>query len=332
MKLTVNLKNSSYPIYIRENILTEINEYVDLNRNVIIITDDKVPRIYAKKVLEQCLNGYIYTVPSGEIAKSFKSYTEILEDLIEKNFSRKDLVIAVGGGVCGDLAGFVAASYMRGIDFVNVPTTILSQVDSSIGGKVGINACGKKNMVGAFHQPKVVFIDITTHQTLDKRQISNGLAELIKHGLIFDKDLFNDLKTENIFKNIDEYIYRSLLVKKQIVELDENESGLRKCLNFGHTIGHAIESYYGMDQYLHGESVAIGMVQITKDAEIRNEIIKVLRKYNLPTEVEYDKEKLYQLILHDKKAHDGKISLIILEEIGIFKIIEIEINKIVNYL
>lgn len=332
MELDINVKDSSYTIHIEKGIIDRVDEYVDLKRKVLIITDAGVPIQYAERVLAQCQKGMIHITPNGEAAKSFSEFEKIIGIMLENNFSRKDLVIAVGGGVVGDLSGFVASTYMRGMEFVNIPTTLLSQVDSSIGGKVAINAYNTKNTVGAFHQPLAVFIDVLTHETLESRQISSGMSELIKHGLIYNKDLFYLIKNTDVFKSIENVIYESLKIKKMVVEQDTFEAGIRKTLNFGHTIGHGIESYFGMKDYLHGEAIAIGMVKITTDSEMKQEIIEVFEKFNLPIDAEYDKDEVYELITHDKKAAGNKISIILLESIGKCYIEDVDITKIKEYL
>jgi 3-dehydroquinate synthase len=332
MKLTINLKNKAYDIHIKRGIIKNTNEYVNLDRKVMIVTDDQVPTIYSEEVLKQCQDGHIYTVPSGEVAKSMKYFEAILSRMLELGFTRNDLVIAVGGGVVGDLSGFIASSYMRGIEYVQIPTTILSQNDSSIGGKVAINLNDTKNIVGAFYHPSVVLIDPDTLSTLPQRQISNGLAEVIKHGLIYDKDLFNKLKTIDVLEEIEAITYQSLCVKKAVVEKDEFEDGLRKTLNFGHTIGHAIESYYGMTDYFHGEAVGLGMILITKDEILRKEIIDVLTKFNLPTSVEFDKQELFEFMKHDKKVTQDSITIVELVTIGECKLRTIKIEELKHYL
>lgn len=211
-----------------------------------ILTDSGVPEQYAKTVLAQCPNGMVYTVPQGEASKSLKVYGQVLQAMLEFNMTRKDLLVAVGGGVVGDLGGFCAASYMRGIDFVNCPTTTLSQIDSSIGGKTAIDLGETKNIVGAFWQPKVVLVDFDALATLPRRHFVNGLAEAIKAGLIADPELFALFECEHPEENIERIIYRSLRVKKNVVENDEHEQGQRACLNFGHTIGHGIEAVKGV--------------------------------------------------------------------------------------
>lgn len=227
MNIPMNLKENSYDILVERGIIKKAGEHLDLNRRVLVVTDADVPEIYAKTVAQQCKNPVICTVPSGENSKSVEGFSKLLEMMLTNNFSRRDCVVAVGGGVVGDLSGFAASAYMRGIDFYNIPTTLLSQIDSSIGGKTSINFGGVKNIVGAFYQPKKVLIDPELLETLPKRQISNGLAEAIKMALTSDRELFEILETKDIKENLDEIILRSLNIKKDVVEQDEKESGLR---------------------------------------------------------------------------------------------------------
>ena len=229
---------------------------------------------------------------------------------------RTDLVIALGGGVVGDLAGFAAACYMRGIDFVNIPTTTLAQIDSSIGGKTAINAGGVKNNIGAFWQPRKVLIDLDVLSTLPRRHYINGLAEALKAGLIYDPQLYALFEQENIDDHLEEIIYRSLCMKKDVVEKDEKETGLRKILNFGHTIGHAIEGYYHMEEYLHGECVAMGMLYFIEDDALRQRTIRILERLGLPTDAPYDAEAIYEKLLADKKAGHGHITVVKVKTLG----------------
>ena len=230
-------------------------------------------------------------------------------------------MVAVGGGVVGDMAGFAAASYMRGIDFYNIPTTVLSQVDSSVGGKVAIDFEGYKNLVGAFYPPKAVIIDSDTLKTLPDRQISNGLAESVKMSLTSDEALFKIFETANIMENIDLIIERSLKIKRYVVEQDEKEGGLRKILNFGHTLAHAIESENGMQNLYHGECVALGMIPMCSES-VRVRLIPVLQKLNLPIGAEIEIEKLILAMRHDKKLMGDKITVIFVPEIGKYEMRE----------
>ena len=242
MNISMNLAENSYDIVVERGILAKAGEHLDLLRRVLVVTDSGVPEAYAKTVAAQCNEAIICTIEQGEDSKSMEGLSKLLQMMLTNNFSRRDCVVAVGGGVVGDLSGFAASTYMRGIDFYNIPTTLLSQIDSSIGGKTAINLGGVKNIVGAFYQPKKVLIDPDLLGTLPQRQIANGLAEAVKMALTCDSELFELIETKDIQENLDEIIVRSLQIKKNVVEQDERELGPRKILNFGHTVGHGIES------------------------------------------------------------------------------------------
>lgn len=321
MIINVDLKHTDYNIYIERGALNKAGELLNLNRRVLIVTDSGVPKEYSEKIASQCKEGFICTVNEGEESKSIETYEYLLKKMLSYGFTRKDAVVAVGGGVCGDLAGFVAASFMRGVDFYNVPTTVLSQVDSSIGGKVAVNLGGIKNIVGAFYQPKAVLIDPETLKTLPDRQISAGLAEAVKMALTFDKELFERIEASDApMEMIDEIIAGSLLIKKRVVEEDEKESGLRKVLNFGHTVGHAIESVAKGELY-HGECVALGMLAVA-EGEVKERALKVLGSLNLPTDYKADKAALIEAVSHDKKAGAQSVTVITVDTAGTFKMQE----------
>ena len=241
-KLTMNLGERSYDIILKNGALENLYQFARLDRKVAVVTDSGVPAEYAQRVADQCRESTIITVPQGEASKSFKILETVLRQMLEFNMGRGDLVVAVGGGVVGDLAGFAAAIYMRGIDFINCPTTTLSMIDSSIGGKTAVDLGDTKNIVGAFWQPKLVIVDPATLSTLPRRHYINGLAEAVKAGLLADPELFAIFEKGDIDTQISEIIYRSLRFKKNVVEQDETERGMRKALNFGHTIGHGIEA------------------------------------------------------------------------------------------
>ena len=318
MIITVKLENNSYDIIIKRGSLQNADEYFDLDRKVLIVTDSGVPCEYSLAIKKLCKQAVIVTVPFGEESKSIDTYKMLLETMLKEEFNRKDCVVAVGGGVVGDLAGFTAASYMRGIDFYNIPTTLLSQVDSSIGGKTAVNLNGHKNSVGAFYQPKKVLIDSELLKTLPPRQISNGLAEAVKMSLTHDASLFNLIETQDIYENIDEIIIKSLKIKRNIIVKDEKEQSLRKVLNFGHTIGHAIESEENLHGLYHGECVALGMIPMCSE-EVRARLIPLLNKLNLKTELSFNEEKVLEALLHDKKSETDKISTVEVESVGSFK-------------
>ena len=263
MELAIQLAEHTSNIYIERDARLHLKEYLNLNCKVMIITDKGVPAQYHQEIMKQCENGYLYVAEQGEGTKSFRVYEDIINRLLELNFSRKDLVIALGGGVIGDLSGFVAGTYKRGMRFASIPTTTLSQIDSSIGGKVAVNVGEVKNVVGTFYHPEVVVIDLNTVKTLTKRHYHNGLVEAVKAGLIADRELFELFeRADDLEEHLEEIIIRALKVKKAVVEQDEKEEHLRKILNFGHTIGHAIESIYHLEGYYHGECVGMGMMKI----------------------------------------------------------------------
>ena len=318
MTIHMNLGGDSYDILVERGILARAHEHLNLNRRVLVVTDTGVPSRYAETVAALCKESVICTVETGEASKSLEGFGRLLSAMLEHSFSRKDCVVAVGGGVVGDLAGFAASAYMRGIDFYNIPTTLLSQIDSSIGGKTAINFGGVKNIVGAFYQPKGVLIDPDLLKTLPKRQISNGLAEAIKVALTSDKVLFDIFENRDVQSNLDEIIIRALTVKKNVVEQDEREAGLRKILNFGHTVGHGIESGGGMAELYHGECVALGMIPMCGEA-VRPRLIAVLKKCGLYREMTYDWDRIAAAAFHDKKADGGSVTVTTVSEVGSFE-------------
>ena len=296
---------------------------------MLIVTDTGVPREYADTVAWCFEDSHIFIFPEGEKSKNFDTYRAICQTLMDAQFTRKDAVIAVGGGVVGDMAGFAAATYMRGIAFYNIPTTLLSQVDSSIGGKTAIDLGKIKNIIGAFYQPKMVIIDPDVLSTLPKRQVSNGLAESIKMGATFDKELFEIFLKEDYMEHIEEIIERSLKVKRYVVQQDEKEMGLRKVLNFGHTVGHGIEASAEYGELYHGECVALGMIPMCSD-DIKEEMIQALKNVSLPTEYKYDKDKVYEALRHDKKSQGKSLTVVKCPEIGSFTMQDIETAQLYN--
>lgn len=319
MTIRMDLGENSYDIIVERKVLANAGEHLNLNRRVLVVTDTGVPAEYAKKLAAQCKEATVLTLEQGEDSKSLECFGRLLQAMLDKGFSRKDCVVAVGGGVVGDLSGFAASAYMRGIDFYNIPTTLLSQIDSSIGGKTAINFGGVKNIVGAFYQPKKVLVDPELLKTLPQRQISNGLAEAVKMALTSDKELFDIFENKDVEQNIDEIIVRSLNIKKSVVEQDEKEAGLRKILNFGHTVGHGIESSTQMSGLYHGECVALGMLPMVSE-EIRPRVIEVLKKCGLYFTLDYDWEKIAEAAFHDKKADGDRVSVVKVNEIGNFKL------------
>lgn len=332
MRLNVNLAHKNYDIIIEHGVLYRIGEFANLNRKVLVISDDGVPQQYVDAVLVQCPQGYSVVVEQGEGAKSFPVYQMLCEKLLEYSFSRTDLIIALGGGVIGDLSGFVAATFLRGIEFIGIPTTTLSQIDSSIGGKVAINLANVKNIVGNFYHPSAVLIDPDTLQTLDPRHFANGLVEAVKAGLIYDASILDLFEQNDPAEVIDEIIYRSLLVKKDVVEKDEKEQHLRKILNFGHTLGHGIETVYGLHDLLHGECVAIGMIPMLEDEALKQRVLKIYEKLNLKSEIDYDPDAVYQVMTKDKKVQGSTITVVKVKEAGTARLEKIETEQLHQYL
>ena len=317
-KLTMNLGERSYDIILKNGALENLYQFARLDRKVAVVTDSGVPAEYAQRVADQCRESTIITVPQGEASKSFKILETVLRQMLEFNMGRGDLVVAVGGGVVGDLAGFAAATYMRGIDFINCPTTTLSMIDSSIGGKTAVDLGDTKNIVGAFWQPKLVIVDLATLSTI------NGLAESVKASLLADPELFAIFEKGDIDTQISEIIYRSLRFKKNVVEQDETERGMRKALNFGHTIGHGIEAVKGIKGrrtvgLFHGECVALGMLPMIESKALQKRVRAVYRRLGLPLRTAYNKDKVYAEMLHDKKAQGGQITIIKVPGLGCWR-------------
>lgn len=324
MIIPVKTNTGEYNIFLERGSLEKASEYLNLDRKVLIVTDDGVPKVYSQTVAKQCKSPFIITLRQGEASKSFENYKMLLGKMVEYGFTRTDCVVAVGGGVVGDLSGFVASSFMRGVDFYNIPTTVLSQVDSSIGGKVAIDFEGYKNIVGAFYPPKAVIIDANTLETLYKRQISNGLCESVKMAMTCDAVLFEIFEKDNM--DIDLIIEKSLKIKRYVVEEDEKETGLRKILNFGHTLAHAIETQSGLKDIYHGEAVALGMIPMCSD-EAKVRLLPVLKKLKLPTEFNFDISTVLDAVCHDKKADGNDITVIFVPEIGKYEMKKISINE-----
>ncbi|WP_026666772.1 3-dehydroquinate synthase [Butyrivibrio sp. AE2005] len=304
------------------------------NRKICLITDSNVDGLYSSEVCD-ILNKVAKTVikcviPAGEANKNLDEINKIYEQLILNRFDRHDLIVALGGGVVGDMSGFTAATYLRGIAFIQIPTTLLAQSDSSIGGKTGVDYKGYKNMVGAFYMPKLVYMNISTLKTLDERQFASGFAEVMKHGIIKDSEFYTWL-IDNMYeiddRDIDtllEMVYRSCLVKKAVVEKDPTEKGERVLLNFGHTLGHAIEKYKNFE-LMHGECISLGSVAAAfiswkkglLSMEEYYEVRDMLVPFNLPISLEsIDADEVIKLAKSDKKADADKIKFILIKKIG----------------
>jgi len=330
-KVRVPLVGKEYDILIGKGLLHNIDTYINPDNEIVIISDDNIPKKYMNIIQPLLHNPLTLFIPEGETSKCMEMAQLLINQMIENGVTRQCTIIALGGGVVGDLAGFVASIYMRGVDFIQIPTTLLSQIDSSVGGKVGVNTPHMKNAIGSFKQPSLVLIDSTTLETLPQNQISSGIAEMIKYGLIASKPLFEDLLNKNIFENIDDYIFKCVTIKKDIVLEDEFDNGQRQILNYGHTIGHAIEQYSNYE-LLHGEAVSIGMIKMSVGMSYYHQLLEILNKYNLPTSYEYDKEVIYNYILTDKKATQAMLNIIIVENVGNGYIKPIEISQILEKL
>lgn len=319
MIIPVKTSVGGYEIILERGAIKDVSKYLQVNRKCLVVTDSGVPKSYSEQVASVCDDAVIFTFQQGESSKNIETYSAILKKLVENDFTRSDCIIAVGGGVVGDMAGFAASTFMRGIDFYNIPTTVLSQVDSSIGGKTAIDFCGIKNIVGAFYPPKAVIIDPETLNTLPERQISNGLAESVKMSLTSDAELFSIFENADPISKIDDIIEKSLYIKKDVVEQDEKESGLRKILNFGHTLAHAYESIGGMTEYYHGEYVALGMIPMCSEG-VRARLVPVLEKLNLPTSFSANFDEIIDFCRHDKKMSGKDITVVYVNEVGSFEL------------
>lgn len=329
MLIPVKTATGGYDILLERGALSRAGEFMNLARRVLVVTDSGVPAQYAATVAAQCAEPTVVTIPEGEASKCSDRFLELLGVLTEKGFTRTDCVVAVGGGVVGDLAGFAAACYMRGIDFYNIPTTLLSQVDSSIGGKTAIDFGGYKNIVGAFWPPRAVLIDPDTLATLPARQVSNGMAEAVKMALTHDPELFALFERGEQIDKIETVIEHSLLVKKSVVEQDEREGGLRRVLNFGHTLAHAIESAEDMAHYYHGECVAIGMLPMCGE-EVRIRLIPVLESLKLPTAASGELDRILEALTHDKKADGKDIAVVTVPQVGTFEIKKLPLDDYIQ--
>lgn len=334
MKLTVNLGADSYPIYIENNLLARsaprISE-IFTGKRIMIVSDDNVYPLYGDLLTKQLSKDYDchhLILPHGEATKDFQTLPAVYTALIEAKISRSDLIIALGGGVIGDLAGFAAASFLRGVKLIQIPTSLLAQVDSSVGGKVAVDLPQGKNLVGAFYQPALVLIDPLVLDTLEERFITDGMGEVIKYGCIRDAGLFRTLESHGSFgelKNeLPAIIERCVDIKRVVVEHDQFDTGERMLLNFGHTLGHTIEQYHHYGRESHGEAVAIGMYQITKLAQEQGltagktaeRILNVLKIYGLPHTCGLPMNELMNAVTLDKKNLNNKLNVVLLHDIG----------------
>ena len=337
-RLTVNYENKPcYDIVFTSDFSGLKDEIIALgfeHRKIAVITDTNVEKLYANEVINALGNDFdtvvTYAIPAGEENKNLDEIRKVYEFLMERHFDRHDLLLALGGGVVGDMCGFVAATYLRGVSFIQIPTTLLSQTDSSVGGKTGVDLGGVKNMVGAFYMPKLVYMNVSTLNSLDERQYASGFAEVMKYGLIKDESFYTWL-IDNMYEISDkdpevvlEMVKHSCDIKRAVVEKDPTEKGDRMLLNFGHTLGHAIEKHKNFEM-LHGECVALGSIAAAfiswkrglLSMEEYYEIRDMFVPFNLPISVEdIDKESVLDLTRSDKKADSDKIKFVLLKKIG----------------
>ena len=306
-----------YTVTVERGALARAGELFDLDRRVLIVTDSGVPQHYAAAVAAACREPHLVTVPAGEASKTVPVWQHLLETMLAKNFERHDCVVAVGGGMVGDLSGFAAACYMRGIDFYNVPTTLLSQVDAAVGGKTALNADGVKNAIGAFRQPRGVLIDPDVLATLPPRLVAEGMAEIVKVALTSDAALFDDLAAGRFESDPERIILTALTIKRDVVQRDEFEKGPRRVLNFGHTLGHGIEAAAG-GALFHGECVALGMIPFCAPA-VREKLLPLLTALGLPTRFEGDAEAVLDAVRHDKKSAGDAVTVVTVPAIGTYK-------------
>ena len=340
-KIIVELGDRSYPIYAGNDLLSKTNLLAEniRSKQLMVVSNTTIAPLYLEKLMQSLqglasegleINSVI--LPDGEQYKTLDAVNDIITALLGKRYSRNCCLLALGGGVVGDITGFAAACYQRGVDYIQLPTTVLAQVDSSVGGKTGVNHAAGKNMIGAFHQPRAVIADTSVLETLDDREVSAGFAEVVKYGLIRDAKFFDWLE-DNIEKLLNRdadalayIIEQSCNNKAEVVAEDEMESGIRAILNLGHTFGHAIETGLGYGKWLHGEAIALGMLMAADlshrmdwvSEDITDRIEKMLLKLNLPVALpdDLDPEKMRELMSVDKKAKDGMLFLILLKGIG----------------
>ncbi len=334
MKLTVNLGERAYPIYIGSGYLSDASVFADLiaNKKICIVTNTTIAPLYLEKLQKLVNADVVVELPDGEQYKTMQSVELVFDELLKNRLNRSSLLIALGGGVVGDMTGFAAACYQRGIDFIQVPTTLLSQVDSSVGGKTGVNHPLGKNMIGAFHQPRLVVIDTDSLSTLPDRELAAGLAEVIKYGLIADEEFFDWLENNMEALNArDEQaltyaIKRSCEVKADVVAKDEKEGGLRAILNLGHTFGHAIETSQGYGKWLHGEAVSVGMVMavdlscrlgwLPESVLARTKNLLTQAKLPILAPADMSVADFVDAMAVDKKNIQGNIRLVLLTALG----------------
>lgn len=336
--------SKSYDILIERGILDRAGEEIKTvcgAGEALIVSDDTVWDLYGETVLASMQKAGFdvtsFTFPHGEQSKNLSVYADILNALAARHLSRKGLVVALGGGVVGDMAGFAAATYLRGVRFVQIPTTLLSQVDSSVGGKTGVDMPEGKNLVGAFYQPRLVLIDPAVLATLPDQTFADGMAEVVKYGYISNREILDMVSAPDYKKNIERIICECVRIKRDVVTIDEHDTGLRMILNFGHTIGHAAEKLGNYVDLTHGQAVAVGMVAAMRlsamlgNEDLSERLIGILEHIGLPTELKYGREDIYRSLLSDKKKFGATVNFILVREPGRAEITPIGAEKLHEY-
>ena len=345
-KVTINA-SISYDILIDNGILDNAGELIRSVKptgKCAVITDDNVNALYGERLMRSPSSAGIEAVkfafPHGEASKNHSTLLTIYDFLASNGFTRSDFIAALGGGVVGDTAGYAAATYMRGVDFIQIPTTVVSQSDSSVGGKTAVDISGGKNLVGAFHQPRLVIADTETLSTLTPEFFADGMAEVIKHGMIKSAELFELLSTRDIRSNLVDIMKRNVTIKGQVVERDEREKGERMLLNFGHTLGHALEKYYNFTGLTHGYAVAVGMSTFTHIAERRgmcrsgvaDKLDELLKKCGLPITDPAPTDELFKISLGDKKHLASDMNIVICSDIGKSEVVKMSVDEYEKFL
>lgn len=350
--LQVKLKNKNYNIYIEKDILNSMGKYIKriyTGQKIAVVTDGNVDKLYSNVLINSLTaEGFVVSkvvIEPGERSKNINTLTDIYKKFCDSKIRRSDLIIALGGGVVGDITGFASSTYLRGVKYVQIPTTLLAQIDSSVGGKVAVDLPWGKNLIGNFYHPEAVFIDPNVLTSLSDKFFNDGMGEVIKYGFIKSSNFIDELikyKNKNeLLENIEDIIYRCCSIKKELVQKDEFDTGDRMLLNFGHTVGHAIEKVFNYNKYTHGECVAFGMAHITRKSEEfgytmegTSEVMKkILKQYGLSYDVpKFDKKEVFDAITLDKKTTLDDINVILLKKIGEAHIVKLKLEEFKNYL
>lgn len=339
--LTLKGTNGVSEIHIENGLLSRaaavIGETFSPSR-IHIVSDSTVAPLYLQKLEQQFTLPVTHTViPAGEEHKRLSTVEGIYHDLLANGMTRKDLIVALGGGVVGDITGFAAATFLRGVSLCQIPTTLLAQVDSSVGGKTGVDMPEGKNLVGAFYQPRLVLIDPSVLTTLPEQTFADGMAEVVKYGYISNRDILDMVSAPDYKQNIESIICECVKIKRDVVTIDEHDTGLRMILNFGHTIGHAAEKLGNYVDLTHGQAVAVGMVAAMRlsaflgNEDLTGRLIEILKHIGLPTELKYDREDIYRSLLSDKKKFGATVNFILVREPGRAEITPIDAEKLHGY-